>query len=423
MTEQLKRWVRPQMPPSPAGAGEPTLAVQAVLAVATLALSLATVTPLGIAGAGLWGSVLLASNVIVSVVRMRTPAQASERRQFAIALVGAVAAGLLYAHDPASWGVAYAYVVAISAGSRLATARAIVVAALVSVVGVLGLVLHPNVADFPLWPPLTAGACVAFGIARRSRAQALETMGRLVEQTQRAAESDVHAATLAERARVAREIHDLLAHSLSGVNLQLELADALFDKGRAAEARDRVRSARSLVVEGLVEARRAVGALREDTIDLVPAMEHLVAGHGERLVVVGVVPDLGTERAQTVIRVAQEALTNARRHAPGAPLLVRLESDTHSSQLRLMVVNPASDQPAEAAPDSARPASVGGGMGLLGMRERAALVGATVTAGPVTIDDALDPRWAGGWLVRLTLVVAKPGAPGSFDRPEAKEMP
>ena len=394
------------MPPRPAGAGEPRLLVQWVLALATLALALATVSPLGLTGAGLYGSVLLAANVAVSVVRMRTSTGASDRSQLVVAIVGALVAGLLYAHDPASWGVAYAYVVAINAGSRLATGRAVFVAALVSVVGVLGLVLHSNVAEFPLWPPLTAGACVAFGIARRSRAQALETMSRLVEQTQRAAESDAHAATLAERARVAREIHDLLAHSLSGVNLQLEVADALFDKGRDAEARDRVRSARSLVVEGLVEARRAVGALREDTIELVPALEHLAAGHDEQLQVIGVVPDLGTDAAQTVIRVAQEALTNARRHAPGAALRVALESDTAGDQVRLVVVNAAPSQ----TTDAVRPASVGSGMGLLGMRERAALVGATVTAGPVTPGDGLDPGWSGGWLVRLTLAVPASGA-------------
>lgn len=277
----------------------------------------------------------------------------------------------------------------------------------------LGLVLHPNLADFPFWPPLTAGACVTFGIARRSRAQALETMSRLVEQTQRAAESDAHAATLAERARVAREIHDLLAHSLSGVNLQLEVADALFDKGRDAEARDQVRSARSLVVEGLIEARRAVGALREDTIELVPALEHLVAGHGEPLHVVGVRPHLGTDATQTVIRVAQEALTNARRHAPGAPLLVRLDSEARGGQVRLVVVNAAPNEAPDPVPDAVRRASVGSGLGLLGMRERAALVGGTVTAGPVTTDDALDARWAGGWLVQLTLAVGPFGGPTS----------
>lgn len=390
---------RPTRPPRPAAASEPRLLTHSLLALATLAL--ATVSPLGLTGAGLWGSVLLAVNVVVSLVRMRTPITATEPRQLAVALVGAVAAGLLYAHDPASWGVAYAYVVAINAGSRLATGRAVFVAALVSAVGVLGLAVHPNLADFPLWPPLTAGACVAFGIARRSRAQTLETMGRLVEQTQRTAESDAHAATLAERARVAREIHDLLAHSLSGVNLQLEVADALFDKGRDDEARARVRSARSLVVEGLVEARRAVGALREDTIELVPALEHLVAGHGEALTVVGVVPDLDTQRTQTVIRVAQEALTNARRHAPGVPVLVRLESDAGSSRVQLVVVNAAPQQ----TPDAGRTASAGSGMGLLGMRERAALVGSCVTAGPVAPDDALEAAWAGGWLVRLTLAV------------------
>ena len=421
MTEQLKRWARPQAPPRPAGPGEPRLLIQSLLTLATLALALATVSPLGLTGAGLWGSALLTANVAVAVVRMRTPVSTSEPRQLVVALVGAVAAGLLYAYDPASWGVAYAYVVAINAGSRLSTGRAIAVAALVSGVGVLGLMAHPSVVDFPLWPPLTAGACVAFGMALRSRAQALETMSRLVEQTQRAARADAQAATLAERARVAREIHDLLAHSLSGVSLQLEVADALFDKGRDAEARAQVRSARSLVVEGLVEARRAVGALREDTIELVPALQHLVAGSGEQLHVVGVVPDLGTDRTQTVIRVVQEALTNARRHAPGAPVRVRLECDTGGRQLRLLVVNAAGQVPAPLS-DAARTASVGSGMGLLGMRERAALIGASVTAGPVAPDDALEPAWAGGWLVRLTLSVpAGEAAPASFEPSTTKE--
>ena len=341
VTEQRRRWARLPGPPVPAGSDPSRLMIQSVLAVATFALALATVSPLGVTGAGLWGTVLLVVNVLVSAVRMSTSGTASHRRQLVVGLVGAVAAGLLYAHDPASWGVAYAYVVAVSAGSRLSTGRAVSVAVLVSVVGVLGLVLHPNLADFPLWPPLTAGACAAFGMARRSRAQALEAMSRLVEQTRRAAAADAHAATLAERARVAREIHDLLAQSLSGVNLQLEVADALFDRGRDSEARARVRSARSLVVEGLVEARRAVGALREDTIELVPALEQLVAGHGEPLRVVGVLPHLGTDAAQTVIRVAQEALTNARRHAPGARVLGRLDADARASQLRLVVVNAA----------------------------------------------------------------------------------
>lgn len=408
--------MHPQTSPMATWAGEPNRLTRVVLAVATLVLALATVSPLGLTGAGLWGSLLLAVNVGVSVVRMRTPAAASQRRQLVVAIIGAVAAGLLYAHDPASWGVAYAYVVTVSAGSALTTGRAVVVAAVVSAVGVIALALHPNLADFPLWPPLTAGACVALGMARRGRAQALETMSRLVEQTQRAARADAHAATLAERARVAREIHDLLAHSLSGVNLQLEVADALFDKGRDAEARARVRSARSLVVEGLVEARRAVGALREDTIDLVPALEHLVAGHDEQLHVVGVVPELGTAAAQTVIRVAQESLTNARRHAPGAPVQVCLVGEAGGSRVRLVVVNaapvatPGTAGTAGTASDPTSPASVGGGMGLLGMRERAALVRATVTAGPVTPDDALDPRWAGGWLVTLTLAAREPGS-------------
>ena len=119
--------------------------------------------------------------------------------------------------------------------------------------------------------------------------------------------------------------------------------------------------------------------------------------------------------------MAQEALTNARRHAPGAPVRVRLESDTGGRQLRLLVVNAAGQAPAPLS-DAARPASVGSGMGLLGMRERAALIGASVTAGPVAPDDALEPAWAGGWLVRLTLSVpAGEAAPASFEPSTTKE--
>ena len=92
--------------------------------------------------------------------------------------------------------------------------------------------------------------------------------------------------------------------------------------------------------------------------------------------------------ALVAYRTAQEALTNARRHAPGAPVDVHLDRQPES--LTLTVRNGPGRGPATASP--------GSGLGLVGMRERAAQIGATVTAGPITEGDQ-----AGGWSVVLTL--------------------
>jgi signal transduction histidine kinase len=192
-----------------------------------------------------------------------------------------------------------------------------------------------------------------------------------------------------ERARIARELHDVVAHHISMIAVQAETA-RLTTPGlpplgaqRFSEIGDRART-------GLTEMRRLLGVLKEGTAELKPQprLNQLVdllddarQSANARLIVSGApVPlDPGVELA--AYRIVQEALTNARRHAPGAAVDVELR---YGRELRLRV--------RDNGPGSANP----GGHGLAGMRERAAAVGGTLRAGPAAL---------GGFLVEAVLPV------------------
>ncbi|MET8162606.1 sensor histidine kinase [Sphaerisporangium sp. NPDC005289] len=199
---------------------------------------------------------------------------------------------------------------------------------------------------------------------------------------------------LAERARIAREIHDILAHSLSAQIVHLEGARLLLRADRPQEALDRVERARELAKTGLEEARRAVSALREDSPPLPAALKVLAeefratSGADCTVTVNGAERRLEPETELAVIRTAQEALTNVRRHAPGASATVRLEFGDGSCELE--VTNPPADAPGVQ----------GGGYGLVGMRERAELLGGSLSAGEAGEVDGE------GFLVRLRLPMA-----------------
>lgn len=234
------------------------------------------------------------------------------------------------------------------------------------------------------------------GALGRQQLRRIEQAERLLAETRRANQEQARAATLAERARLAREIHDVLAHSLGALTAQLGAADALLEdslpNGRPHPARQYVRQARQLAAEGLQESRRGIAALRDEPLPLPELLNSLAATYRAdqqapgSVAVAGVVEPLSVEAGLAIYRTAQEALTNVRRHAPGAP--VRINLTYGRGQVDLTVVNGSS---------SATPAETdgGGGFGLVGMRERAALLGATLTAGP---SDQ-------GWSVRLTLSV------------------
>lgn len=381
-----------RLQPERLGSGIPVLpeadamvvAVQPLVGLAMIILSAVTVEPLGWSGRGLYGSCLLIVNGALTLTRTVPDTTIGPRLRLAIALLWAVPAGLLFAYDPGTFAVSFAFMLAVHAGIRFSPVIAVAIGSIAGVTAIVGMAAD---GDTYWWIGVFVIVAVALGMLRRNRIQTLQAAHELVEQTRRTAASEAKAQALAERARIARDIHDVLAHSLSGVNMQLSMADALFDADRTEQGREAVRRAQHMVVEGLGEARRAVQALRDDVIDVVPAIRAMLSADHERLTVSGEPPQLDVTRNQTLLRTAQEALTNARRHAPGAPVLVALRFVSHDVQLE--VTNGRAD---------ARPADHGSGMGLIGMRERAALVGATVAAGPVT-----DGEFTGGWRVLLSM--------------------
>ncbi|MGN6325265.1 sensor histidine kinase [Pseudolysinimonas sp.] len=227
----------------------------------------------------------------------------------------------------------------------------------------------------------SVAALLIAGLVAFSRRQyrASEQQERLLLAERLAVEQErAENAALAERSRIARDIHDVLAHSLGGLVLQLDAVEALLESGRDDEAARRVTAARGLAAEGLEEARRAVDALRDPEAAQDPgaAIRALVETHrslGARaeLHESGDPGPLDAAAAGALRRAAQEVLSNARRHAPGMPTELTLDWSPRDVAFR------ASTALAAGAPR----ASVGGGHGLTGLQERMTALGGSATAG------------------------------------------
>jgi signal transduction histidine kinase len=200
-----------------------------------------------------------------------------------------------------------------------------------------------------------------------------------------------------ERARIARELHDVVAHHISMVSVQAEAARLTTPDMPPAGAQ-RLSAIGDTARAALTEMRRLLGVLREDTESggaerqPQPGLKQLndlldeardATGAGTRLILSGplVTLDPGVELA--AYRIAQEALTNARRHAPGAAVDVELHYTDDALRIRIRDNGPG--PPVASSP---------GSHGLAGMRERAAAVGGELRAGPTAF---------GGFLVEATL--------------------
>jgi signal transduction histidine kinase len=180
------------------------------------------------------------------------------------------------------------------------------------------------------------------------------------------------AALAAERNQLGRELHDVLAHTLGALSVQLGALDALAEGDHAPdELRGQIERIHKLVDEGLDEAHLAVRALRERPRPLADELARLCRQHGAAFTVQGTPRPMSAEAHLALYRVGQEALTNAARHAPGTPVTV--EADFSSVAATLTVRNPASERPARTG---------NGGYGLSGMRERVLLAGGQCHAGP-----------------------------------------
>ena len=271
-----------------------------------------------------------------------------------------------------------------------------------------------------------APAAALAGIAQQARSETLAhsaaqqaVAGTLLEHTARG-----------ERARIARELHDVVAHHISMIAVQAETA-RLATPGMPAAGAQRLLQIGDTARAGLTEMRRLLGVLREDAqasaadqpdADRVawiragadqfgrerlgadrhpqPDLRQLnelvdeargASGAAARLIVSGSPATLDPGVELAAYRIVQEALTNARRHAPGAAVDVELRYTTDALRLRIRDNGPGPPPASALAPVPAREA---GGHGLAGMRERAAAAGGELQTGAAP---------GGGFLIEATL--------------------
>jgi signal transduction histidine kinase len=315
-------------------------------------------------------------------------------------LVMGFAATATHHGDPTGTGGIGLYLGVAFAPLRLPLRSAAVVSAIVVLAFNVQLALE---AEDPLVFILVVDGGAAFffllgTLLRREREQRLE-VARLVAELEASREAEKASAALAERARLAREMHDVLAHTLSGLALHVQgarsLARSVVDPGpdgeELVEVLDR---AHTLARDGLAEARQAIRALRGADLpgpELLPALleEYRRSQHAEALVTeTGTPVPLPADARLALYRTAQEALSNVRKHAPGARVEVRLT--WRADDVCLVVENAGGG-----APD-AQVSTSGSGYGLTGMSERARLLGGEVDAGPT----------ASGFRVALRLPLA-----------------
>ncbi|MFD6174185.1 sensor histidine kinase [Streptomyces coeruleorubidus] len=234
----------------------------------------------------------------------------------------------------------------------------------------------------------------ATGLIVRNHRDAAEAARLRAEQTALLAEMDRTQAVTAERARMARELHDMVANHLSAIAIHSTAALSLQDPRTSQEA---LAVIRENSVEGLAEMRRLIGILRDSSGDTEPVAAPTLDGLGalvENAHANGL--DITLDAAHGTVpapvelaayRIVQESLTNALKHAgPGRVAVALARQD---GGLTVSVTSPYGDRDQPSAP--------GSGAGLIGMRERAALLDGTFEAGP---EDSPDGKV---WAVRATL--------------------
>jgi signal transduction histidine kinase len=277
----------------------------------------------------------------------------------------------------------------IAAAAGLAGAAAIFVTE--GLLGPFGWFGGPNVT---MWPELLAAGAVGAYVAARRQWLAAER-DRAV-QAEQAREEETRRRVDAERMRIARELHDVVAHSMAMINVQAAAASMQLaaDPAAAAEAIQAIRRASK---SGLRELRTILEVLRQADGGSPPvpdlgAIAALVeatsaAGTPATLESAGPLASVPPPVTLAAYRIVQESLTNVVRHAGRVAAIVGLRQD--DGYLYVDVVNDAGTTPAAL--------SDGAGTGLAGMRERAAALGGTLDAGP---------RPGGGFAVRARLPLA-----------------
>ena len=387
----------------------------------------------GLAGARLGVSVAL---VVYAVAVATTVAGAWVRRGHAIhlALIGViggcgVALAALQPHGPAEVAASVAVWIA---AVRLPLLPGLAVGGVITAALALTIALteHPGVQPALYAVLLCLLLAVTGQFIRRGR-ESQDRTELLMAQLQDAREGEAAAAALAERSRIAGELHDVLAHALSGLAIQLQGARKLAERESAsAGLRGALERSAELAREGLADARQAVGALRGDRLPTVDQVGTLVesfqrdTGAEATLRIDGTPRALPADASLALFRGAQEALTNIARYAPGTTVAVAVRygpghtvlvvedrrspsmagdaggaaAGASAANAEDAVAGAASEGTGAAEADAGTVgagspllAEAGGGHGLIAMRERTARAGGIARAGPT----------ADGWLVEL----------------------
>ena len=246
--------------------------------------------------------------------------------------------------------------------------------------------------------------CLLLGVTGRFIRRGRESQDQaefLLAELQDAREGEAAAVALAERSRIAGELHDVLAHALSGLAIQLQGARKLAEAEPVSAAlRAAIGRSAELAREGLADARQAVGALRGGRLPTVGQLGALVedfrrdTGISVSLLTEGTARPLPAEAELALYRGAQEALTNIVRYAPGATATVTVRYAPDRTILTVHNMEP----PGKCAESGSAAGGgvltgAGGGHGLTAMRERATRAGGTARAGPAP----------GGWLVEVEI--------------------
>jgi signal transduction histidine kinase len=280
--------------------------------------------------------------------------------------------------------LAFAAVAAVVAGGDMGLGPSLAVTAGgMLAIEVCGLIAGRNWQILVGFPAVVLGGLIVGRNRGAYRVQA-EQAAALLAQRERLQAEQVRADLLDERARIAREIHDVLAHSLGALSIQIQAARAvLTDHGDIGKAGEILSAAQRMAAEGLVDTRRAVHALRSDTLPLDEELARVSDSYAQRYQVDatfgtgGESAPLPPDATIALLRVAQESLVNAAKHAEGQAVTVRL--DYRDDDVRLTVRNALTPGSATAAGPAT--ATVNGGYGLTGMRERLRLLDGTLEAG------------------------------------------
>ena len=323
------------------------------------------------------------------------------RRRYPLAVLAATclamdALGFLYRSTQASITV---FTMAIAVYSAVAYGSSVPVAVGIATVGVfLRDAYDPEIRSFGdhVWDWLFVGLFVGVGYGTRLRRTRLDAAESRARQAELAQAARAEAAAEQERQRIARELHDIVSHSLGLLVFQAGVGEQLIDTD-PDKAREAFRSIRVAGLEAVGEMGTILGLIRGDRMSgrqpqpRAADIEGLVrrardTGVSVDFDVRGDVTALPAAVELSVYRIAQEGLTNAVRHAPSAP--VRVEVRYRDERVDVEVVN---GPGTSAVPQ-------GGGRGLIGLRERVAIFGGRLDVGPET---------DGGWRLAATLPVTR----------------